>query len=271
VSEQSVTVNNGLAKQAKVSTLINDVIASTKAGYLDYRCVQYGSDTSGLQIKMIVCADTVRDIDGNLYHAVRIGGQVWTVENLRVTKYRDGTVITKVTDSATWGSYSAYCYYNNITNPDSIKKWGALYNGSVVTSGDLAPAGWHVPTYDEWVVMQNYLVKHGYNYDGTTDTTNNSIAKALAAKTDWQADTITGAIGNILTNNNSSGFSALPGGYRGYNGSFVNGYGSWWSVSLDYSYNNDAYDCFLRYNWCYLYMSHDYESFGKSVRLVRNN
>jgi hypothetical protein len=114
VNEQSATAHNALAKQAKVMAKINDVIASTKAGYLDYRCVQYSSDTSDLQIKMIVCADTVRDIDGNLYHGVRIGAQVWTVENLRVTKYNDGTAITKITDSAAWGVFLFPCSYSGI-------------------------------------------------------------------------------------------------------------------------------------------------------------
>jgi uncharacterized protein (TIGR02145 family) len=92
----------------------------------------------------------------------------------------------------------AYCYYNNTTNADSIKKFGALYNWYTVYTGKLAPAGWHVPTDSEWEVMQSYLVMHGYNYDGTTDTTNNKIAMALAAKTDWYSDTSTGTIGNEL-------------------------------------------------------------------------
>ena len=99
----------------KVTTTINDVIAVIKDGYLNYRCVMYNSDTTGVEIKMIVCADTVRDIDGNLYQAVRIGNQVWTVENLRVTKYNDGTAILNVTDSGAWFNIAtqAYCYYKN--------------------------------------------------------------------------------------------------------------------------------------------------------------
>ena len=77
-----------------------------------------------------------------------------------------------------------------------------------------------MPTDSEWEVMQSYLVIHGYNYDGTTDTTNNKIAMALAAQTDWYPFTGAGYPGNDLTKNNRSGFSALPGGYRDSNGSF---------------------------------------------------
>jgi uncharacterized protein (TIGR02145 family) len=80
-------------------------------------------------------------------------------ENLRVTKYNDGTAITKITDSAVWYNISynnlttpAYCFYNNTTNADSIKKFGALYNWYVVDTKKLAPAGWHVPTDSEWEV-----------------------------------------------------------------------------------------------------------------------
>jgi uncharacterized protein (TIGR02145 family) len=188
-----------------------------------------------------VSADTntgsVTDIDGNVYTTEKIGNQVWTVENLRTTKYNDGTPIPLVTDSAAWKALTTpgYCYYNNTTNADSIKKYGALYNWYVVNTKKLAPKGWHVPTDAEWTTLENYLIANGYNWDGTT--TDNKIAKSMAAKTDWGSRyTAAGTIGNDLIKNNKSGFSALPGGIRGESGSgsiFFNigrgGY--WWSVS----------------------------------------
>jgi uncharacterized protein (TIGR02145 family) len=170
-------------------------------------------------------AGTVTDADGNVYQSVKIGNQVWTVENLRTTKYNDGTAITKITDSAAWANIyydtlttPAYCYYNNTTNTDNIKKFGALYNWYAVNTGKLAPAGWHVPSDAEWDTLQNYLIVNGYNCDGTT--TNNMVAKALSAKTDWESSTTPGTIGCDLTKNNRSGFSALPGGYRTLSGTF---------------------------------------------------
>ena len=140
--------SNSLAKQVKITVAINDVIAATKTGYLNYRVVVYNSDTSGIAIKMIASAGTVTDADGNVYQTVRIGNQVWMAENLRVTKYNDGSAIPLDTSIATWNNATTpkYCFYNNTTDSGSIKKYGALYNWYVVSPANLkkiAPAGWH--------------------------------------------------------------------------------------------------------------------------------
>jgi hypothetical protein len=79
---------------------------------------------------------TVTDIDGNVYHTVTIGTQVWMVENLKTTKYNDGTAIPLVTDGTVWGSDTtpAYCWYNN--DEGTFKKiYGALYNWFAVNNG----------------------------------------------------------------------------------------------------------------------------------------
>jgi uncharacterized protein (TIGR02145 family) len=263
--------SNSLAKQAKSMATINDVISVTKTGYLNYRCVQYNSDTSGIEIKMIVCAGTVTDIDGNVYQTVRIGNQVWMAENLRVTKHNDGSAISLVTDSAAWEGieYSnlptpAYCYYNNTTNADSIKKYGALYNWYVVSPANtkkLAPAGWHVPSDSEWTILENYLML--------------KVAKSLAAKTDWVTYTTAGTIGCDLTMNNSSGFSALPGGSRFDIGSFnyQSRYGYWWSAT---AFNANATVAWSRYFGFdsvrpIRFFLGSQEGDGFSVRLLRDN
>ena len=159
--------------------------------------------------------NTVTDIDGNVYHTVTIGTQTWMVENLKTTRYRNGDPITEQ-----WA-------YNNDAN--NAAKYGRLYTWYAATdSRGIAPAGWHVPTDAEWTTLENYLIANGYNYDGTT--TGNKIAKALAATTDWNTDNGSGTIGNDLTKNNSSGFTALPGGSRSGGGAFNDvGVGYWWS------------------------------------------
>ena len=225
---------------------------------------------------MIASAGTLTDTDGNVYQTVRIGNQVWMAENLRVTRYNDGTAITKVTDSAAWTKLTtpAYCYYNNTTNADSIKRFGALYNWYAVNTMKFAPVGWHVPSDSEWTVMEKYMVLNGYNWDGAKDTLQvNKIAKSLAAKTDWNiypyADTE--MIGFNLTKNNRSGFSALPGGFRRFDGTFfsqrITGY--WWSASeYDASY---AYYRYLSYMSDVLGRYDLSKNCGFSVRLVKDN
>ena len=217
-------------------------------------------------------AGTVTDADGNVYTTVKIGTQEWTVENLRVTKYNDGTAMPKVTDSVSWFTLITpeYCFYNNTTNADSIKKCGALYNWYAVNTKKLAPAGWHVPTDSEWEVMQSYLVMHGYNYDGTTDTSSNAIAMALAAKTDWDSYPGAGTPGYDLTKNDSLGFSALPVGCRINYGAFLGkgGYGGWWSASEGDS--SSAWGRFLTFNDDYLGRGNSFKSSGFSVRLVKD-
>ena len=235
---QGISSNIALAKQAKVTAVINDVIAVTKTGYLNYRVVVYNSDTSGIEIKMIFCADTVRDIDGNLYQAVKIGNQIWTVENFRSTKYNDGTPIPFEVSNLIWHNAQTplFGYYNDTTTGDSIKKFGALYNWYAISPTNpkkIAPAGWHVPSDSEWTIMENYLIANGYNFDGIT--TGNKIAKSLAAKTDWNTIFWFGEIGNDLTKNNKSGFSALPGGLREWHTGFgaveIGQRGFWWSAT----------------------------------------
>ena len=108
-------------------------------------------------------AETVTDIDGNVYSTVTIGEQEWMVENLKVTHYRDGTQINYYESHQEWSKSTsgAYCYYgNNSSNADT---YGALYNWYAVngdTNGDgvkdkeIAPVGWHVPTDYEWKELE---------------------------------------------------------------------------------------------------------------------
>lgn len=217
----------------------------------------------------------VTDVDGNLYQTVKIGNQVWTAENLRTTKYNDGTPITNLTTNTAWDSCiytktGAYCYYNNTSNPDSIKKFGALYNWFVVSTEKLAPAGWHVPSDEEWDTLLNYLIENGHNWDSSTNE--NKIAKSMASKVDWESSDIDGAVGNDLTKNDLSGFSALPGGARDHDYGGFHGLDSincWWS-----SMNGGATGTWYRR------LSFEYEDLlrlfagknrGFSVRLIRNS
>lgn len=138
---------------------------------------------------------TLVDADGNYYDVVEIGDQVWMAENLKTTKYNDGISIQNVTGRDEWYSLStpAYCWYDN--NEAAYKDvYGALYNWYTVETGKLCPAGWHVPSDEEWTVLFDYL--------GGTDIAGGKLKET---GTEYWDSPNAGAT-------NESGFSALPGG-----------------------------------------------------------
>jgi len=182
---------------------------------------------------------TVKDIDGNVYHTVTIGTQVWIVENLNVTKYNDGTEIPHVFDNDEWRNLTtgAYCNYDNYKSNASI--YGRLYNWYALNTGKLCPKGWHVPSSAEWYILKEYLTNNGYGYEGSGD----DIAKSLADTSGWRSSDKAGDVGNDQASNNSSGFSGLPGGNREPEGmySFMHDSGYWWSISESEYNTSSAY------------------------------
>jgi uncharacterized protein (TIGR02145 family) len=160
---------------------------------------------------------TVTDIDGNVYHAVTIGTQVWMVENLKVTHYNDGSAIPLVTEDLPWYFLRTpgYCWYNNDIANKGI--YGALYNWYTVNTGKLAPVGWHVPTDEEWTTLSNHL---GGPLEASKKIRETGTNHWLAPNT--------GAT-------NSSGFTALAAGQRRGDNVFSGVFGSqgysayWWS------------------------------------------
>lgn len=172
---------------------------------------------------------TLTDQDGNTYKTVTIGTQIWMAENLRTTKYNDSIPIPNVADGDQWEKLStgAYCTYDNTESIETIATYGRLYNWYAVNTGKLAPKGWHVPSDADWKKLEMYL----------------GISQEQADKTGWRGTDEGGKLKEIgikhwespnLMASNSSGFSALPGGYRGGDhGSFNHFgiFGNWWSVT----------------------------------------
>jgi len=211
---------------------------------------------------------TVTDIDGNVYKTITIGTQVWMAENLKTTKYRNGTSIPNVTtgnDAWLTLTSGAYCNYNNDAN--NATTYGRLYNWYAVNTGNLAPTGWHVPTDAEWTTLTTYLTNNGFGYQGS----GSDIAKSLASTSGWISSSIyADSPANDQTSNNSSGFTALPGGKREGNGTFyfIGDLGYWWSsteFSTDYAWYR-----YLHYDYGYVYRLSDYKGLGFAVRCVRD-
>jgi uncharacterized protein (TIGR02145 family) len=156
--------------------------------------------------------DKVTDIDGNVYQTVKIGTQVWMVENLKTTRYNNGEYIPNITNPIQWDTTlnGAWCCYNSAT-------YGNLYNWKAAYSGKIAPVGWHLPSKTEWETLINFL--------GGDSTVAGKLKESGTAH--WKSN-------NGATN--QSGFTALPGGFCRYKISvpFFNsiGYNAlWWSSS----------------------------------------
>lgn len=209
------------------------------------------------------------DHDGNIYSTVQVGDQVWTKENFRCTHYNNGKKIPNVTGDREWSNLStgALCYYNNQL-PRYAEKYGALYNWYAVNTGKLAPEGWHVPSHDEWTKLVDYLIDNGYNWYDTTIY--NETGKSLAAKTDWYSDTTEGNIGNDVANNNSTGFTALPGGCRNLHGGYYNmKIGSHWWSSTECNESNAFYR-YLKYSRSRLEFCDFNKKFGFAIRFIKD-
>jgi uncharacterized protein (TIGR02145 family) len=166
--------------------------------------------------------NTVSDKDGNVYHTVTIGTQVWMAENLKTTKYNDGAPISNITDGTAWTALTtpAFCWYNNDSVGLKVTGYGALYNWYAVNSGKLCPTGWHVPSDAEWTKLTAYL--GGDTFAG---------GKLKEAGTTHWTGTSPGC-------DNSSGFTALGSGWRDLYSFYYGGYGAmWWSSTADNTAN----------------------------------
>jgi uncharacterized protein (TIGR02145 family) len=206
--------------------------------------------------------------DGKSYNWVQIGTQIWMAENL--------AYLPAVSPASAGSASAAHYYVYGYTGTDvatakataNYKTYGVLYNWTAAKPA--CPAGWHLPAHTEWTQLANYLSDNGYNYDGTTGGEGNKIAKALAAITAWNTTTVAGAVGNDLSANNKSGFSALPGGYRLDTGGFFQTKitGFWWSSTE--SSATKAYDWSLIYSSPSLLRGDVDYKFGFSIRCVKD-
>ena len=211
--------------------------------------------------------DSIQDYDGNWYHTTPIGNQCWLKENMRTTHFNDGTPIPHVINKSDWDDLTrtdkAYCWYDNdsITYADStgaLYTWAAAMNGAVSSDSNpsgvqgICPDGWHLPSDDEWDEIENFLSKDGHS---------GSEGTALKATTGWDSD------GN---GTDDYGFTALPGGYRFDDGSFIGiGYfGYWWSATEYLA--TSAWNRYLYYGDSDLNRLGNHKEVGFSVRCVRD-
>lgn len=186
--------------------------------------------------------------------SVVIGSQIWMNRNLEVINYRNGDPIPQVSDPSQWANLKtgAWCYYNNDSTLGIV--YGKLYNWYAVNDPrGLAPAGWHIPTDEEWSKMINHL--GGESIAGM---------KMKVSGTEYWAGRNDGFVNNV------SGFSGLPGGFRGDGGSFsyMRDHGFWWSITENPP--TDAWCRILSFGSYSAKRSHYAKYFGFSIRCVKN-
>jgi len=198
-------------------------------------------------------ADPVSDAEGNTYQTVKIGDQIWMAENLRSTSLNDGTVIPLAAGPGSWAELTtpAYCWYNN-DEPSYKNIYGALYNGYTISSGKICPAGWHLPGKEEWINLRNFL--------------GDSLIAGGSMKESGTEHWLTPNKGA----DNSSGFTALPGGLRYFEGTFaaITFSACFWSSTE----NSDGEQWYagLYYTDPALTLNHRNKKHGFSVRCIKD-
>ena len=207
-------------------------------------------------------SNTIKDIDGNMYSTALIGDNWWMTENLKSTRFNDGSDIPCVKDQSTWLRLdsSAYCYYQN--NEDYADTLGFLYNWYAVNSGKLCPTGWRVPTDNEWMQIE-----------GTADTkycTNDSIWDKLGLRGFDAGQRLKSVKGwrKGLTGTDDLGFSALPGGER-LSRYYAGGSSGFWWTSTEAS-SSSAYYRNLIYSFEFVARDTHPKRMGFSVRCIKS-
>ncbi len=220
---------------------------------------------------------SVSDIEGNTYATIDIGTQVWMAENLRVTQYADGTPITELQDESEWGALTAdaqvYCWYANL--PDNEDTASVLYTWAAAMQGmtgsdtiggiqGVCPDGWHLPSDAEWMELEIFL----------------GMTLADAAKTEWRGSDEGVQLKETgyskwaeapAGGSNTSGFTAVPGGFRSATGTFYNynQYAAFWTATAQPD-TEKAYLRSLKFDNEQVYRQYNTRSMGFSVRCVQD-
>lgn len=166
------------------------------------------------------CPATVKDVDGNQYGTVVIGGQCWMNENMRTVHFADGSLVS-ISDTVSYDT--PYCYFPN-NDSTTVATYGFLYNWAAATNRSTAlyalnhtvqgicPDGWHLPSDAEWDTLTNFLSTQPACVCGIGPQ---NIAKSMASTSGWTPAMLNGAsctVGQNQGSNNTSGFGARPAG-----------------------------------------------------------
>ncbi|MBN2666967.1 MAG: fibrobacter succinogenes major paralogous domain-containing protein, partial [Bacteroidales bacterium] len=222
----------------------------------------YAENSAGISYGDAVTFNTLlRDIDDNLYEVVRIGSAMWMAENLATVTFNNDTDIPTVATDGAWIGLTTpgYCWYQN--NQATFKPlYGALYNWFAANNANLCPTGWHVPTDAEFIALEVALGMD-QTLAGTRLWRGDDEGMQLKSTSGWSA----------LNGTNSSGFNALPAGFRIYTtGQFMQAgeVAYFWSTTSDSE--DRAMSRQLDFEHENIERAASMKIAGKSVRCVKN-
>ena len=200
--------------------------------------------------------------DQHKYKVVKIGEQIWMAENLKATKYNDGTPIPNLTPNSEWTTtnYGAYCWYEN--NEKKYSFLGVLYNWFTIKNSKLAPKGWRIPSDEDWISFIEFINKNNGDFEKTSYGYKN-IGKLIRANSAlWYESSQATDI---------YGFSVLPCGYRSFdNGTFggINYQGFWWADTQ--STNEGGFRIKIDHYDNFEYSDGWYKRLGNNVRCIKS-
>ncbi len=209
----------------------------------------------------------VTDVDGNVYKTIKIGNQWWMAENLKVKRYNDSTFILQLQSNTDWNdTLAGYCSYAN--NSSNTLNYGLLYNFYAVGhSKKIAPKGWHIPSDEEWKTLERSLGMSNQEIEKNSWRGTNQGEKmktVLGSTLGWTK------YGDVW-NTNESGFSAIAGSCRMFNGVwgdpglFATGF--WWTST---NKNNQVWYRHLDYKTSNVFRFYGSKNYGFSVRCVKD-
>lgn len=195
---------------------------------------------------------SVVDVDNNNYKTVVIGNQEWMAENLKTSRFQDGTDILHEPNKEVFGRLETGAWIRYENNAGSVNSYGKLYNWFAVDDErGLCPSGWKVPNESDWNELEHYL---GENAGGKLKEINGQY---------WESPN-TGAT-------NSTGFSARPGGFLIGSSFYNEGHaGYWWSSTVTESDREQVHVRRLVYRESTISKEIFYITFAMSVRCIKS-
>jgi len=204
-----------LLDSANFSYTITNLDADSIYFFRAFAITKYDTVYSINKVFFTHSKNAVADIDGNYYNTVRIGTQVWLAEDLKTSRFNDGTPVNLSLENSSWVGIKEpmSCWYGGDSVIYSFPR-GRLYNWYAVGTGRLCPKQWHVPSNEEWKTLQNFL---------GGDSIAGGKLKARGTLY-WQSP-------NMMATN-QSGFTSFPSGYRNGSGDwfYANFFNYWWSI-----------------------------------------